>query len=108
MTVFDSTLTSKGQTTIPAEIRERLSLKAGDKIRYVISGDKVYLRVKNKRAVDFAGILGPPPNGLSLTIEEMNDALGDALAEDDRRIQDDWNRHQHSLASDHHRQSETE
>jgi antitoxin PrlF len=36
---MDSTLTSKGQTTIPKAIREHLDLKPGDRIRFVIAGD---------------------------------------------------------------------
>ena len=90
MGVYDSTLTSKGQTTIPAEIREALKLKPGDKIRYVISGDRVYLRVKNGRLADLAGSLGKPPNGASLSIDEIDDAIMDVVAEDDARIVREW------------------
>jgi len=75
MGVYDSTLTSKGQTTIPAEIREALNLKPGDKIRYVMSGDRVYLRVKNGRLADLAGFLGRPPNAEGVSIEEIDDAI---------------------------------
>ncbi len=39
-----STLTSKGQTTVPSRIREALHLKAGDKILYEIKGDAVVIR----------------------------------------------------------------
>ncbi len=92
MGVYDSTLTSKGQTTIPVEIREALNLKPGDKIRYVISGDRVYLRVKNKKAIDLAGKLYDPTRK-PISIEEMDEAIGDYLAEEDQRIQDDWHRH---------------
>jgi antitoxin PrlF len=31
-----STITAKGQTTVPKEIRDRLKLKPGDKIEYVV------------------------------------------------------------------------
>jgi len=43
--MFHSTLTSKGQTTIPGEIRKALRLKPGDKLEYVAEGDRAILRV---------------------------------------------------------------
>jgi antitoxin PrlF len=40
-----STITSKGQVTIPAEIREKLRLSAGDKLTFVIEDEgKIELR----------------------------------------------------------------
>lgn len=38
-----STLTSKGQATIPAEIRHELNLKPGDKIIFEIQDHKVWI-----------------------------------------------------------------
>lgn len=38
-----STLTSKGQATIPAEIRHILHLKSGDKIAFEIADHKVII-----------------------------------------------------------------
>lgn len=40
-----STITSKGQTTIPVEIRQKLGLKPGDRLLYVEEDGKVVLRV---------------------------------------------------------------
>lgn len=41
-----STMTSKGQVTIPAEIRKRLDIAAGDKLMFVIEDEgKIELRV---------------------------------------------------------------
>jgi AbrB family looped-hinge helix DNA binding protein len=37
-------LTSKGQTTIPAPVRDALNLKPGDKIIYELEGDRATLR----------------------------------------------------------------
>ena len=42
--MFHSTLTSKGQTTIPGEIRKALGLKPGDKLEYVAEGDRAIIR----------------------------------------------------------------
>jgi antitoxin PrlF len=54
----DSTLTSKGQTTIPKSIRDRLGMKAGDRMTFTLMPDGVVLmRVKNKHVADVAGRL---------------------------------------------------
>ena len=95
MGVFYGTLTSKGQTTMPAEVRELLNLKPGDRIRYITSGDRVYIRVKNKHAADLAGLLYDPDRK-PISIEEMDEAIGQHIAEDDKRIMDDWDRHERS------------
>jgi antitoxin PrlF len=54
----DATLTSKGQTTIPKEIRDNLRLKVGDRLTFTLMPDGVVvMRVKNKRVSDLAGLL---------------------------------------------------
>lgn len=54
----DSTLTSKGQTTIPKAIRESLRLKPGDRITFTPMPDgTVLMRVKNKSVMGLAGSL---------------------------------------------------
>jgi antitoxin PrlF len=40
-----STVTSKGQTTIPGGIRKALRIKAGDRLEYAVEGDRVVIRV---------------------------------------------------------------
>jgi AbrB family looped-hinge helix DNA binding protein len=39
-----STLTSKGQTTIPNQIRKQMGLKAGDGLVYSIDGDHIVVK----------------------------------------------------------------
>jgi AbrB family looped-hinge helix DNA binding protein len=39
-----SKLTSKGQTTIPREVRDKLALKPGDLIAFEMQGDAVQIR----------------------------------------------------------------
>ncbi|MBB4006634.1 AbrB/MazE/SpoVT family DNA-binding domain-containing protein [Allorhizobium taibaishanense] len=80
MNVFYATMTSKGQTTVPAEIRELLKLKPGDRLRYIVKNGEVTLKAKNKRLSDLAGILHRPDMP-TLTVEEMNDAIGDAIVD---------------------------
>jgi len=54
----ESTLTSKGQTTVPKAIRESLRLKPGDRITFTPMPDgTVLMRVKNKSVMNLAGTL---------------------------------------------------
>lgn len=53
----NATLTSKGQTTIPKEIRDSLGLKAKDQLNFtLLPNGTVIMRVKNKSLLDLAGI----------------------------------------------------
>jgi AbrB family looped-hinge helix DNA binding protein len=54
----ESTLTSKGQTTVPKAIRDSLRLKPGDRITFTPMPDgTVLMRVKNKSVMSLAGSL---------------------------------------------------
>ena len=44
MEVSVSTVTSKGQVTIPKEIRETLGVIEGDRLVFLVEGDRVVLR----------------------------------------------------------------
>jgi antitoxin PrlF len=53
-----ATLTSKGQTTIPKEIRDGLGMKPGDRISFTLLPDgTVIMRVKRKSVMELAGVL---------------------------------------------------
>ena len=48
------------------------------------------MKPRNLRAVDLGGMLHRP--GMkAFTIEEMDEAIGEALGEDDERIKREWN-----------------
>ena len=54
----DATLTSKGQMTIPKEIRASLGMKAGDRMTFTLMPDAtVIMRVKRKSISEVAGSL---------------------------------------------------
>ena len=54
----EATLTSKGQTTIPKEIRDSLHMKEGDRMTFALLPDgTVLIRVTNKSAIEIAGQL---------------------------------------------------
>lgn len=44
-----ATLTSKGQITIPKEVREQLGLRVGDKLLFEVEEDTIRLRVLKSR-----------------------------------------------------------
>lgn len=44
MEVSVSSITTKGQVTIPKEIREALGLREGDKVVFIIEGDRAMIR----------------------------------------------------------------
>jgi len=50
-----STVTAKGQTTIPKDVRMASGLRAGDRVHYTVLQDgTIILRVKNRGVRDLA------------------------------------------------------
>lgn len=72
------TLTSKGQLTIPKEVRDALALKPGDTIAWTVVDGHLVGTPRNIEFADLAGFLGDPPGG-SATIEEIDAAVRDAV-----------------------------
>jgi len=67
----ETTLTSKGQVTVPREIRDRLGLTCGDKLSFTMLSDgTVVMRSKTRRLIDLAGTLTRPGQP-SVSIEQM-------------------------------------
>lgn len=73
------TLTSKGQVTLPKDVRDRLALKPGDAIAWTVVGDHVVGTPRNMDFADLAGFLGDPPDGPA-TLEEIDAAARDAAS----------------------------
>lgn len=81
-TRYTGKVTSKGQTTVPKEVRDFLGLEEGTQMEWIVDGGKVTVKPRKLRAIDLAGILGPPPSGdTHLTVEEINEAIGEAIVE---------------------------
>ena len=68
----NSTLTSKGQVTIPAEVRRRLGLHPGDHVGFIVDGDEVRL-VRKERRIEAA--FGICKTERSLSVEEMDEIV---------------------------------
>jgi len=83
-------ITDKGQITLPKEVRDKHNLKPGDYVEFIQVDGRYMLFPKNGKIGDLAGILGKPPSGRSLTIEEIDDAIADAVVADDERILREW------------------
>jgi len=70
-----STITSKGQTTIPKEVRDHLKLQSGDQIDFVIRSDgTVVLRPATLHVRELKGILHRK-NMKAVSIDAMNEAI---------------------------------
>lgn len=75
----ESSITEKGQTTIPKPVREFLGLRAGDKVRYVITDGGV--RIMPVRSVSrLCGVF--QHDGPTVTLEEMERAVADGACEE--------------------------
>jgi len=75
----EAKMTSKGQITLPKEIRDRLGLKRGDRVRFVIEDDgRVRLLPAKRDISELVGILPRPKRALSL--EELDDIVQTAVA----------------------------
>ncbi len=77
-------ITSKGQITIPVEVRKRLGLKTGDRVGFIENENgEIILKPKTGSIMNLRGIV--KWTGKPAKIEEMNEAIA-------THIQEDWAR----------------
>lgn len=78
VTMPTSTVSKRGQTTIPVDIQKLLNVKPGDKIQYFVEADgRVSLLPKTLSVGDLKDVLPRPKKVVS--VEEMDAAI-EALA----------------------------
>ncbi len=71
-----ATLTSKGQITIPADVRRTLGVQAGDRVEFVeIQPGRFELVAATRSVRELKGMLGKPARTLS--IEDMNRVIAE-------------------------------
>ena len=83
-----ATLTSKGQLTIPAEVRDALGLKTGEKIEFLANPDGSYaLQPKTGSIMEMYGMLAKYAHKgrKAPTIAEMEEAILEGAQEDYNR-----------------------
>ncbi len=82
--MLTATVTSKGQITLPVELRRQLRITTGTQVEFIPDESGHYrLRPKTGRARDLAGILPPPATPASL--DDMEDGIARGAADGDNR-----------------------
>lgn len=85
MAVAETTVTDRGGSTVPAELRDRLDIEPGDKLRWLIDDDgTVIVEVKRQREGTFREF-GPFDSGRPINSAEVDDLVG---AEDGGDVED--------------------
>ena len=76
--MIESTITSRGQTTLPKAVREALGAGPGDRVRYIIQDNDVRIMVVRPLSRLY-GVLrydGPP-----VTLEDMDRAIAEGATD---------------------------
>jgi AbrB family looped-hinge helix DNA binding protein len=55
---YTSVVSSKGQVTVPQEIRTRLGLREGDRLEFIIEGDRTIIRPARNLTNPFEAYIG--------------------------------------------------
>ena len=75
----ESTVTVKGQTTLPKDVRTALGLVSGDRVRYVILEGEVRI-VKACSVKDLNGVLARPGRK-PVSLDAMDEAIAAAATD---------------------------
>ncbi|MFG5411200.1 type II toxin-antitoxin system PrlF family antitoxin [Piscinibacter sakaiensis] len=68
----ESTITAKGQTTVPADVRALVDAKPGTRLVWSVTPDgTIIVRAKSKSILDMAGML-KAKKGKRVAVEDMN------------------------------------
>jgi len=68
----EATITSKGQVTIPADIRKSMGLTAGERVVFTQLDDgTTVMRTKKRSILDLKGMLKPARGKRKVAIEDM-------------------------------------
>lgn len=70
--MIESSITVKGQTTLPKAVREALSVQSGDRVRYIIEDGEVQIKAVRPLSRLY-GVLRH--DGPTVTLEDMERAI---------------------------------
>lgn len=75
-----ATMTSKGQITVPKEVRTRFDLHAGDRLEFIWVNDELRVRPASKKVSEVFGKY-QRKGQVALSTEEMDEAIRSHLRE---------------------------
>ena len=75
--MLDSTITIKGQTTLPKAVRDSLALKAGDKVRYVVLDEGALIMPVRPTSLLFRSLRYDGP---AVTLEDMERSIAEGAS----------------------------
>jgi AbrB family looped-hinge helix DNA binding protein len=83
-----ATLTSKGQVTIPAEIRKTMGVRQGDQLVFVLNENQQWTVIPRRRRSIFESRQSLPPLDLGRpsTQADVDEAIGEAMDEQEARV----------------------
>ena len=69
----EATLTSKGQVTIPAEVRKAMGLSAGERVVFTQLDDgTTVMRAKTRSILELEGLLKDAVKKRKVSVDDMN------------------------------------
>lgn len=75
--MIESSITVKGQTTLPKAVREALSVQSGDRVRYIIEDGEVQIKAVRPLSRLFGVMRNDGP---TVTLEDMERAIADGAS----------------------------
>jgi len=87
-----ATVTSKGQITLPKEVRDRLGLKRGDRVDFSVDADgNVQMRLARRSVSELFGCL-ERPDSAPVLLPDLDASIARSRQADDERIRSAWDR----------------
>jgi AbrB family looped-hinge helix DNA binding protein len=87
MKAFQSTISSNGQVTLPADIRRHLGVCAGDRIRFIVTDEgTIEVRAGRLSLEDVIGSIEALPGESDDLDREIREATEEAMARKMRRL----------------------
>ena len=85
MQEFETTVTEKGQVTIPQEIRRIMGLRPHDKVRFEVVGDTISIKRASSKLLQWFGSVAPKekPEDFSAAREAFEKAVAEEVVSEE-------------------------